>query len=188
MLPSAFESLSDPCLPDFWVDIYTAAPGAIAMAAVIAIFLVEFASTRYLAAVDRRIAQNAAAPLDPSGTPLDTKVDDSSSREQTPPPSHQEQHFGHHHFSPAPVQGEVDRSTAATQKLGVVVLEAGIIFHSVFIGLTLAVSAGSDFISLFITIIFHRKYPYLLPKIADLTKRNIRGIGSRKSNCDTRFQ
>jgi len=159
MLPSAFESLSDPCLPDFWIDTYTAAPGAIAMVAVLAIFLVEFGSTRYLAAVDSRIAQNA------SSTSFDPSDSSSGGKIEQQPNDHDHaaaagNHFGHHHIVPPPVEGQLDRQTAATQKLGVAILEAGIIFHSVFIGLTLAVSTGSDFVSLFITIIFHRMSPF----------------------------
>ena len=151
MLPSAFESLSDPCLPDFWVSTYTAAPGAIAMSSAIITFLIEFGSTRYLANVDRRIARDATP------SPPDLSTPESESKLQIHPHKHRDSaHFGHHHITPPPVEGEIDGHTAATQKLGVVILEAGIIFHSVFIGLTLAVSTGSDFISLFITIIFHR--------------------------------
>lgn len=70
--------------------------------------------------------------------------------------------------------GEV---TAETEKLGVGLLEAGIIFHSVFIGLTLAITTGGDFISLWITIIFHR----MLPTYAYLTLETFEGLalGSR---------
>jgi solute carrier family 39 (zinc transporter), member 1/2/3 len=154
MLPSAFESLTDPCLPDFWTNTYTAAPGAITMTSAIIIFLIEYGSTRYLANVDRQIAQVATpSPPDSSGQlesdpKIETHVHVHGHRDST--------HFGHHHINPRPVEGETDAHTAATQKLGVAILEAGIIFHSVFIGLTLAVSTGSNFISLFITIIFHR--------------------------------
>src|SRR5579859_1720317 len=156
MLPSAFTSLSNPCLPDFWISTYTAAPGAIAMSAAVIIFLVEFGSTRYLAYVDSHVFQDpAVTSFDPTGSERSSKVEGGGH------PQTSSEHFGHHHMIPPPVEGEVDPHTAATQKLGVGILEAGIIFHSVFIGLTLAVSTGSDFISLFITIIFHRIFPHL---------------------------
>jgi zinc transporter 1/2/3 len=38
-----------------------------------------------------------------------------------------------------------------------VLLEVGILFHSVFIGMNLSVSAGREFVILFIAIVFHRK-------------------------------
>jgi solute carrier family 39 (zinc transporter), member 1/2/3 len=165
MMPSAFESLSDPCLPDFWIDTYTAAPGAIAMTAAVMIFLVEFGSTRYLARIDRRVAQDSEV------TSFDPASSDSIAKLENGHGAHKHEyngvndgdHFGHHHVIPPPPEGHLDRHTEATQKLGVAILEAGIIFHSVFIGLTLAISTGSDFISLFITIIFHRMSPFSNP-------------------------
>jgi len=49
---------------------------------------------------------------------------------------------------------ERELSAAASQILGVAVLEFGVIFHSVIIGLTLGTT--SDFTTLFIVIIFHQ--------------------------------
>lgn len=46
--------------------------------------------------------------------------------------------------------------TALSQVIGVAILEFGVIFHSMIIGLTLAVSDG--FVILFIVIVFHRKF------------------------------
>jgi zinc transporter 1/2/3 len=43
--------------------------------------------------------------------------------------------------------------------LQVMLLEAGILFHSVFIGMALSVATGSNFIVLLIAITFHRMYP-----------------------------
>lgn len=43
--------------------------------------------------------------------------------------------------------------------LQVMLLEAGILFHSVFIGMALSVATGSNFIVLLIAITFHRKPP-----------------------------
>jgi solute carrier family 39 (zinc transporter), member 1/2/3 len=45
----------------------------------------------------------------------------------------------------------------AAQLAAVFILEFGIIFHSVFIGLTLAVS-GSDFVTLYIVLVFHQTF------------------------------
>ena len=41
--------------------------------------------------------------------------------------------------------------------LQVALLEAGILFHSVFIGMALSVATGSNFMVLFVAILFHRK-------------------------------
>lgn len=45
----------------------------------------------------------------------------------------------------------------AAQLTAVFILEFGIIFHSVFVGLTLAV-AGSDFTTLYIVLVFHQTF------------------------------
>lgn len=42
------------------------------------------------------------------------------------------------------------------EKISVMILEAGIVFHSILIGLTLAVTADTYFITLFIVIVFHQ--------------------------------
>ncbi|KAI5908340.1 Fe(2+) transport protein 1 [Candida parapsilosis] len=47
-------------------------------------------------------------------------------------------------------------SKAMHDKLSVVILEAGIVFHSILIGITLVVAADSYFITLFIVIVFHQ--------------------------------
>lgn len=46
----------------------------------------------------------------------------------------------------------------ADEKLGVIVLEAGIIFHSLLIGLTLVVAGDSFFLTLFAVIVFHQMF------------------------------
>jgi hypothetical protein len=40
----------------------------------------------------------------------------------------------------------------------VFLLEMGILFHSVFIGMSLSVSVGSEFVILLIAIVFHRMF------------------------------
>jgi 3-hydroxymyristoyl/3-hydroxydecanoyl-(acyl carrier protein) dehydratase len=41
LLPTAFQSLNDPCLPDLFTDKYPAMPGVIMMAALFCLFVVE---------------------------------------------------------------------------------------------------------------------------------------------------
>lgn len=41
----------------------------------------------------------------------------------------------------------------------VFMLEVGILFHSVFIGMSLSVSVGNEFVVLLIAIAFHRMFP-----------------------------
>lgn len=76
-----------------------------------------------------------------------------------------------------------------------VMLEAGILFHSIFIGMALSVSINNEFVVLLIAIAFHRKYiatdhelyEQLKAKFLRLTireiNRNIRRLSSWISNC-----
>lgn len=58
----------------------------------------------------------------------------------------------------------------------VFLLEMGILFHSVFIGMSLSVSVGSEFVILLIAIVFHRMFSLSLIALAPADiDRNIRG-------------
>ena len=46
-------------------------------------------------------------------------------------------------------------STSA-QSLGIIILEAGICFHSIIIGMDLSVATGDEFTSLWIALVFHQ--------------------------------
>src|SRR5436305_588182 len=54
-------------------------------------------------------------------------------------------------------EGLSDMQQQKKALLQVVLLESGILFHSVFIGMALSVATGSNFIVLFIAILFHRR-------------------------------
>ena len=51
-------------------------------------------------------------------------------------------------------------SDALAQIVGIAILEFGVMFHSVIIGITLAVNV--DFKTLFVVIVFHRRFPLIL--------------------------
>lgn len=64
-------------------------------------------------------------------------------------------------------QSESFKPAAETQKhmkalLQCLLLEMGILFHSVFIGMALSVAVGNDFVVLLIAISFHREYPHII--------------------------
>ncbi|KAI9708962.1 MAG: hypothetical protein M1820_003656 [Bogoriella megaspora] len=77
-----------------------------------------------------------------------------------------EDHLGHHrdHTDPEDlIERDVEKyggimpETYAAQMTAIFILEFGIIFHSVFIGLTLAVS-GDEFDTLYIVLVFHQTF------------------------------
>jgi ZIP Zinc transporter. len=53
---------------------------------------------------------------------------------------------------------QVHGSISPNGKMSVMLLEAGILFHSILIGITLVVSGDSFFITLFIVIVFHQMF------------------------------
>ena len=68
-------------------------------------------------------------------------------------------HSGHHHYDPPPMnvsQYELSNVTRESQLLAVGIMEGGLCFHSIFVGLTLAVATEGGFVSLLTAIIFHR--------------------------------
>lgn len=60
LLPTAFVSLTDPCLPGFWSEDYTAMTGAIALAAVFAITIIEMIFSPDKSLSSLQVAEHAA--------------------------------------------------------------------------------------------------------------------------------
>ena len=60
LFPTAFGSLNDPCLPGFWNEDYPAMTGAIALAAVLAIAVVEMVFSPEQPSCSGRAAESAA--------------------------------------------------------------------------------------------------------------------------------
>jgi zinc transporter 1/2/3 len=167
LLPTAFISLGDPCLPAFWTNDYPAMPGAIALFAIFIIAGIEMTFSP-----EKRCC---AAPMEASGvtTPSSSHRLRAANDEDccvgndgvspvlasTNPASH----GNHNHSDPEhgldpdekiPLTSEQEHRKAFLQ---CVLLEMGILFHSVFIGMNLSVSSGREFVILFIAIVFHRK-------------------------------
>ncbi|KAI9802728.1 MAG: hypothetical protein M1825_002750 [Sarcosagium campestre] len=61
-----------------------------------------------------------------------------------------EDHLGHH-------RDHTIGDDYASQMTAIFILEFGVIFHSIFIGLTLAV-AGEEFITLYVVLVFHQTF------------------------------
>lgn len=166
LLPTAFISLGDPCLSSFWTDDYPAMPGAIALLGIFAIAGIEMTFSP-----EKRCC---AAPMTSSPIVRDSglvhdhqSVDDeermgNAARQRganfsTAQRQQEHEHSSDEEFNP----DEKIRLTAEQEHekafMQCVLLEMGILFHSVFIGMNLSVSAGKEFVILWIAIVFHRK-------------------------------
>ncbi|KAL4781373.1 ZIP zinc transporter-domain-containing protein [Aspergillus varians] len=131
---------------------YEATTSAIVMAGLFLSFLTEYLGHRYILA---RSARRAAAA---QAQPVENSLDDSngsskSAAEQTAQAHEPHQHnntlaaLGHHHGGDP---------TNPNTKLSVLVMEAGVIFHSILIGVTLVVAGDSFYKTLLIVIVFHQ--------------------------------
>ncbi|KAF2649313.1 Zinc/iron permease [Lophiostoma macrostomum CBS 122681] len=236
LLPTAFVSLTDPCLPYFWNEGYPAMPGLIAMIAVFIVVGIEmfFASkgaghvhssgyetfgpenghthvrpgrkrsnsyARYTAgsiganrqAPEIRLhdfstsSENLIAgqsPSVPSFSPrppptprqkervledgedsdLDLDLDElgspdaGASEDESRLLSHPSAHKNVHDPADAEQTMEMTEAQHKKQLLQCLLLEAGILFHSVFIGMALSVATGTSFIVLLVAISFHQTF------------------------------
>lgn len=117
------------CLTDIK---YEATTAAIVMAGLFIAFLIEYICQRLLGSRKEKLDAVKS-----------TKIDDEDNKD--PSVETTDHDHDHHHYN-----------MAEDDALSVGMLEMGIIFHSVLIGITLVVAGDSYFITLFIVIVFHQ--------------------------------
>lgn len=244
LLPTAFISLTDQCLPAFWTEQYPAMAGAIAMVAVFLVTIVEMVFTKGLCAGHYSPDDHQNATLEAGHSSAADKEQDvggdedaeavgeeGEGREWRRQDDERDSDTGSEHiggrggmgrlgfgmagrrrsrshsmaqelekfssemqrsrqptaiavatekadnpqsgdstpaelkFPPSPTEPEHNHKMKLTPKqrhkkalLQVFLLEMGILFHSVFIGMALSVTVGSPFIVLLIAIAFHQTF------------------------------
>ena len=112
---------------------------AVFLAGLVLSFLVDYIGARII--LSRQAKKTAA------DTEVATGVQNTDSKATSPTVSHSDKPDEHMHL-----HGNLD------DKVNVLVLEAGIIFHSLLIGLTLVVAGDSFFKILFVVILFHQMF------------------------------
>ena len=222
LLPTAFVSLNNPCLSSFWTTDYQAMPGAIMLASVFFVTLIEmiFSPAQHVCggnegvtAVSRREKEpkmEIELPAAPQAA-LERQYSDSSLRvrdlgalrgrvgsisrtlsryhedgqnlsalqlpDAESPDERSEQDrndstikLDHDHETGEHTHVLTPDQLHRKAIMQVFLLEMGILFHSVFIGMSLAVSVGSDFTVLLIAIVFHQTFEGLAlgVRIADI--------------------
>ncbi|KAL8399547.1 hypothetical protein RB594_000076 [Gaeumannomyces avenae] len=187
LLPTAFSLLSDPCLSSFWVNDYPAMPGAIALAGVFFVTVIEMAlqPARHMTpgggsggdgggggaggcmSAAPSPASNDAPAADGTVTlgrrlsnvrgvagditPAEPARAAGAEKEGAAPDEERQQHL------PGPTQ-LTPQQKHQKDILQCMMLEVGILFHSVFIGMTLSVSVGQKFVILLVAISFHQMF------------------------------
>lgn len=221
LLPTAFTSLGDPCLPDFWTSDYPAMPGAIALGGIFLITIIEMVFSPGRHSCRGGVRTQDQEPSDESrkeGARVQTTDTTSPQQELDAPTGFQDPHLrdlgpligrsssmsraitrmgeepdnisqtvptsnedpeneegkrepanqAHEETKVESVEVDSEKnddamSLSPEQKrkkavMQVFLLEMGILFHSVFIGMSLSVSVGSEFVILLIAIVFHRAF------------------------------
>ncbi|KAM3473270.1 hypothetical protein MY8738_008453 [Beauveria namnaoensis] len=198
LLPTAFVSLSNPCLSSFWTQDYQAMPGAISLAAVFLVTVIEmvFHPSRQIPPEDLVAAHNGSGGGGGHQGCMakPTFVVDESGAAQQPirdmgPINGRQSSVGQEltqlgRALSTPIEAQAKKDAAATKneavlssdeesfrppklsatqverrdRLQCILLELGILFHSVFIGMALSVSVGNEFIVLLIAITFHQTF------------------------------
>ncbi|SZE99445.1 unnamed protein product [Blumeria hordei] len=119
---------------------YEATATSIAVAGTFMAFLVDFTS--------HRLAHWRQSKIVPST--YDEKCTQHESDDSTDNPPDLAA-FSHHNHS-------IPHGALSSSAISLIILEAGIVFHSLLIGITLVVAGDSVFITLFVVIIFHQMF------------------------------
>ncbi|TLD30865.1 hypothetical protein PspLS_03032 [Pyricularia sp. CBS 133598] len=219
LLPTAFTLLGNPCLSSFWVSDYPAMPGAIALAAVFFVTVIEMAlqPARHMTVAAgssstgggcmsaAAVLQQQEQPRRPAEPTQDTSSEDGNAGVSERPMSLEMRPAGGNANSLGRQLSNLGRANDQTATAAVpssdgkaderlsdksmvvdeenrfpagagghfqltpqqqhqkdvlqcMMLEVGILFHSVFIGMTLSVSIGHEFIILLVAIAFHQTF------------------------------
>ena len=170
LLTEAMDAWSNPCIGEL---AYSATGPAITMAAVWVVFNIDFFLLRFLRQ-DRR----HSAAVSECGTDHSTPTRHGESKQPgTPDPSAPAEPPQALESDPAALPAQLDSNAVhsiQSRKIAewnVIAIEAGILFHSILVGVALGVSAGSSFIALLIAISFHQLFEGLAlgSRIAVLT-------------------
>ncbi|KAI0540583.1 Fe transport protein 3 [Xylaria digitata] len=171
LLPTAWLSLSNPCLPDFFVVQYPPLPGIIMMASLFSLFIIEMWMNTKMGGHSHGGARGFEETPDVSTTvttvppPRPQRSSSQSSFEtdiQSPvkeeaPSGEAKEVAVTSETAVADVEAQVDPLVYRKMNMNITLLEGGILFHSVFVGITVSITING-FIVLLIAIIFHQVF------------------------------
>ncbi|KWU43578.1 Zinc/iron permease [Rhodotorula sp. JG-1b] len=147
LLYHGFVMFSNACLGEL---AFEPAAAAISLAGVYIVFSVDFFVMRWLhSRGERRLAASNAANGDDAAESI------ASSSHIEKELIHAQRDLGHCH---GPAREIATDYSSAQAHFDVLILEAGIIFHSVMIGVSLGASGGDQWIPVFIAIVFHQLF------------------------------
>jgi solute carrier family 39 (zinc transporter), member 1/2/3 len=146
LVPTAFENLMNPCLPKFWTDHYRPMSGLIVMLGVLAIVGLE------MVLASRQVGHTHFSEFT-NPHALDTRT--GTTRSHT---SMETQIRDGHSIDLEQQGNECVKPDKERLFMQCAMLESGILFHSIFIGMAIAFSRGTPFVILLIAISFHQVF------------------------------
>lgn len=121
---------------------------------VFVLFFVELIAMRYSTFGHPHVGNHDG---DTESHTLPARVGSTGSHSHTPGDDHLGHTREHDFHSDDDKLGDLSREEYAAQMTAIFILEFGVIFHSIFVGLTLAVS-GSEFDTLYVVLVFHQTF------------------------------
>ncbi|KAK4239585.1 zinc-regulated transporter 2 [Achaetomium macrosporum] len=186
LLPTAFISLGNSCLSSFWTTDYPAMPGAIALVGIFFVSVIEMVFSPARNFIPRVAQPGESCGTEGSGTETRAvpsvmggghcshaavvatitrpstirraSIEPVSLRDTGAPPKNQPTFSKEIREAESQGGGLTPEQVHKKSILQCMLLEVGILFHSVFIGMALSVAIGSDFVVLLIAIAFHQTF------------------------------
>ncbi|KAI0413161.1 Fe transport protein 3 [Xylaria grammica] len=169
LLPTAWLSLSNPCLPDFFVVQYPPLPGIIMMASLFSLFVIEMWMNNKMGGHSHGGARGFEETPEVSTTvttvppprPLRSSTQSSFETEASSPIKETQSNEVKENTvvteTVTDVEAQVDPLVYRRMNMNITLLEGGILFHSVFVGITVSITI-QGFVVLLIAIIFHQVF------------------------------
>ncbi|KAI0105223.1 Fe transport protein 3 [Nemania sp. FL0031] len=181
LLPTAFLSLSNACLPDFFIVQYPPLPGVIMMASLFSLFVIEMWMNNKMGGHSHGGALGFEAPH-AHGQEASHAHGATASTIETPPSPRSQLASSHSSLDELSIEKEmaqpkgtkeevvvtekstwdvegqpVDPLVYKKMNMNISLLEGGILFHSVFVGITVSITIDG-YIVLLIAILFHQVF------------------------------
>ena len=152
MLPEALANFASPCLSAGWQS-YSAFAGVFCMMASFALQLLELAAVENIERIRaKKVMDKLSQDVEKSQTvSLDSSSTESTARNSSVDGPHEENdHHGHVHGAGLFEDGD------AFKHMGTLILELGIVMHSIIVGITLSNTGTEEFTTLLIALVFHQ--------------------------------
>lgn len=145
MIPEASEKFESPCIQTGLWDTYE---GFVGIFALLAVFFVQLLELSILTHLENKYKKNTSANQPIPDAEL--AVGGSEKGESVTTAAEQPHH--HHHS----VSASSFEDSRLFKNVGIIILELGIVIHSIIIGITLGTTGEDGFTVLFIAMVFHQ--------------------------------